>query len=131
MIVKFTIIFLLSFVESKTVYPSQVIITEVYNAYKTGKMIVPENNGYFIYDQKNYLKEKKNTTKIKDLYIKQNDIYAKNGIFNYFFIVDNIDEKVESLEDCAIELIRQISIYFNTTSSNTLIALYFLMMQEE
>ena len=70
------------------------------------------------------LKKKKNTTKIKYLYIKQNDIYVKNGIFNYFFIIDNIDEKVESLDDCAIELNRQISIYFNTASSNTLIALF-------
>ena len=63
-------------------------------------MIVPEDKTRFIFDQKNYLKEEKNSTKMEMLYEKQDNVYNKTGIQNYIFFVDNIDENERFRKVC-------------------------------
>ena len=81
--------------------PSAVIWEKIINVSESGEMIIPENKRHFIYDEQNYLKEESNNKKMQALYEKQENVYVKNGIANYIFLVDYINEFEEDLEDCA------------------------------
>ena len=110
---KLIIVFLFSFVRPRTDKPSTWIWEEASNAIKNELMIVPEDKTRFIFDQKNYLKEEINSTKMEMLYEKQDNVYNKTGIQNYIFFVDNIDENEEDLETCAKTIGNYISYDFN------------------
>ena len=122
--IKLIILFLLSFVESSTDYPSKEIWDKTLTAIKNEEMALPESKGYFIFDEKNYLKEEINSTKMLALYAKQEDLYVNNGILNYFFLVENIDEELEGLEKCATNIINYINKEFVFTLKKSIIVLF-------
>ena len=104
--------------------PSTVIWKKVLNASDNGEIIIPENKRYFIYDEQNYLQEEINSTKMKALYKKQENIYTKNGIPNYIFLVNDIDENGEDLETCAKTIINYINNDFHYSLNKSIIALF-------
>ena len=121
---KLIILFLFSFIRPRTDKPSIWIWEEASNAIKNKQMIVPEDKTRFIFDQKNYLKEEINSTKMEMLYEKQDNVYNKTGIQNYIFFVDNIDENEEDLETCAKKISNFISYDFNISVEKSIIVLF-------
>lgn len=101
MIEKLIIFVIFSFVKSSTDYPSTMIWDNFLLSLENGKIILPQNKKYFIFDESNYLNEDKNSKRMQKLYQRQKNVYDKNGIANYIFLVDYIDEDVENLEKCA------------------------------
>ena len=124
MIVKLLIRILLPFVESLTDLPSTVIWKNVDYAIEKGKIVIPKSKKYLIFDQENYIKEKKDSAKMKVLYDMQELLSVNYTIFTYIFLVDYIDEKQEDLESCAIKLSVLIFTKFGTLPSNTFISLF-------
>ena len=122
--IELIILFLISFVESSTYSPSKEIWNKTLSAIKNGEIALPESKGYFIFDEKNYLKEEINSTKMLDLYEKQEQLYVNDGILNYFFLVENIDEDSEDLETCADNIIKYINKEFLFTLKKSIIVLF-------
>ena len=73
---------------------------------------------------KAYIKEDKSGANMQALYDLQEMLYTNYGIYNYIFLVDYIDEKLEDLEKCAMTLIKSLSRKFGSSQSNTLIVLF-------
>ena len=84
-------------------------------------MIIPKNKSSFIYDEKNFLNENKTSERMKALYQKQENIYAKYGIDNYVFLVEKIDENIESIEKFTKNICIYISRYFGFSMDNSII----------
>ena len=119
----FVILFLFSLIKSNN-NPSDNIWEKVLSAINNGTLILPNNKRHFIYDEKNYLKEEKNSSKMLSLYQKQEDVYLFNDISNYIFFVQNLEEDKESLESCAKNLIALISKEFGFSLSKSIIILF-------
>ena len=118
----FIILFLFLSIHSNN-NPSDIIWEKVLSAINNGTMIVPSHKRHFIFDEENFLKEEKNSSKILSLYQKQEDIYLFNDISNYIFFVQNVDETIESMHRCAKNLIALISEEFGFSPSKTVILL--------
>ena len=58
------------------------------------------------------------------LYQKQEDIFSKYNISNYIFIVDHLNENLESIEDATFNLCRYLSNYFNISMAESVVALF-------
>ena len=120
---KLTILILFYFINYITTFPSEEIWNKVKDYIKDGKMLI-QNKTYFIYDENNYTKLELNDTKMQNLYKRQEKLFKKNGIANYIFVVDFLDEKEELIEKAADNLYNYISNYFNVNMSNSVIALF-------
>ena len=97
---------------------------KVLNASDNGEIIIPENKRHFIYDEQNYLQEEINSTKMETLYKKQENVYIKNGIPNYIFLVNYIDENGEDLETCIKNIINNINNDFPISNNKSIFALF-------
>jgi len=64
---------------------------------KEGKMKVPKDMNYFIFDESNRTALDINGNKMNVLYNKQKEIFEKHNIPNYIFVVDSQDESTEGL----------------------------------
>ena len=120
---KLTILILFCFIDSVTNLPSEEIWNKVKDYIKDGKMLI-QNKTHFIYDESNYTKLGLNDTKMLILYKKQEKLFKKNGIANYIFVVDFLDEKEELIEKAVDNLYNYISNYFNVNMSNSVISLF-------
>ena len=58
------------------------------------------------------------------LYQKQEELFFKYNLANYIFIVDNLDEKLESIEDAADNLSRYLDNIFKIDMTQSVIALF-------
>ena len=61
---------------------------------------------------------------MKTLYQKQKELFNKNGIANYIFVVNYLDEQEEELITVTDNLYNKISTYFNVDISNSVIAFF-------
>ena len=117
------LLFLLSFIKSSTDPPSTIIWQEIINAIDNETMVLAENKRHFIYDQKNYLNEEIKSTKMLTFYQKQENVYIKNGIENYIFLVEKVDENLENIDTCVQNLKSLISNQFGFSLENSIILL--------
>ena len=120
---KLIILFLFSFINSGTVFPSEVIWNNVLNYINDEKMLI-SSNYFFIYDERNFTKLALDGPQMKTLYQKQKELFNKNGIANYIFVVNYLDEQEEELITVTDNLYNKISTYFNVDISNSVIAFF-------
>ena len=118
------IIFLLSLVNLFKCLPSDNIWYQLKTSIEENKIILNDNNGHFIYDESNYTGLPLNSTKMEILYQKQEELFFKYNLANYIFIVDNLDEKLESIEDAADNLSRYLDNIFKIDMTQSVIALF-------
>ena len=107
--------------------PSDTIWGKLVNSIERGDIIIPYNKSHFVFDEYNYLKLDLNDTKMQELYKKQEDNYVKNGISNYIFIVNSINENLESLEKVAKNLNKYISRAYPTIDIKKALTVLFSM----
>ena len=88
------------------------------------QIILNDKKTHFIYDESNYTKLDINSDKMNYLYQKQEEIFSKYNISNYIFIVDNLNENLESIEDATFNLCRYLSNYFNISMAESVVALF-------
>ena len=120
---KLIILFLFSFINSATVLPSEEIWNKVKDYITFGKMLL-QNKTHFIFDENNFTNLAVNDSKMQFLYKKQEELFNKNGIANYIFAVNYLNEQEEAIEKAADNLYNYISTYFNIDISNSVISLF-------
>ena len=64
---------------------------------KEGKMKVPSDMNFFIFDESNITALDINGDRMNNLYINQKEIFDKYSVPNYIFAVDSQDESTEEL----------------------------------
>ena len=84
--------------------PSKEIWEKIVDFIDSGKMRTPNNKNFFLFDEKNYTQLDINSKKMKYLYDLQYRLYKKYNLSNYILVVDSLNEKIESIEDCAINI---------------------------
>ena len=89
-------------------FPSDDIWNKIKKYINQGKMIVNKNKTHFIFDETNYTKLDINSTKMQDLYKRQEQIFQETKMANYIIIVDNLDESIESINKAEGRLERHI-----------------------
>ena len=105
--------------------PSKVIWAKTLYAIRIGKIIMPFNKAHLIFDENNYIKDENDSSRMFSLYHKQENLYLKNNINNYIFLIENIDESEEILETCAKKIKSSISNSFGFFSlEKSIIALF-------
>ena len=104
--------------------PSDDIWNSLISKINDRKIILNDKKTHFIYDESNYTKLDINSTKMNYLYQKQEDIFSKYNISNYIFIVDHLNENLESIEDATFNLCRYLSNYFNISMAESVVALF-------
>ena len=77
--------------------PSDEIWNKTQLYIKEGKMNVPPYLQYFIFDESNYTALDINSEKMNYLYLNQFEL-SLYGVLNYIFIVDELNQSIESLE---------------------------------
>ena len=90
---------------------------------KEGKMKVPKDMNYFIFDESNVTALDINGNKMNDLYNKQKEIFDKHSIANYIFIVDSQDESTEGLTNTTHNLAEYLRNRYNINKDYAIILL--------
>ena len=85
------------------------------------------NKNYFIYDEKNYTQLDIYGEKMITLRNKQYNTYQKNGLSNYIFIIESLDEEEQSLEYLANELSESIKLELDYYNKHNYILAIFVM----
>ena len=78
-------------------YPSNVIWAKTLYSIKNGEIMIPSNKTHFFYDEKNFIKDGNDSSRMEFLYQMQQDMLFNNNIKSYFFLVENINTNYESL----------------------------------
>jgi len=90
---------------------------------KEGKMKVPKDMNYFIFDESNITSLDINGNKMNDLYNKQKEIFEKLSIPNYIFAVDSQDESTEGLTETTHNLAKYLRNRYNINKDYAIILL--------
>ena len=61
-----------------------------------------QNKTHFIFDENNFTNLAVNDSKMQFLYKKQEELFNKNGIANYIFAVNYLNEQEEAIEKAQI-----------------------------
>ena len=101
--------------------PSDTIWKKTLEYITEGKMKVFEGRNYFVFDESNYTSLDVNDDKMEILYQKQKELYTNYGIPNYIFVVDNHNEKSESLTEATHNLAAYLNNEFNVDKNKTVI----------
>ena len=88
-----------------------------------GKMLV-KNRNFFIFDESNYTALDINSPIMNKLYQKQEILFQKYNISNYIFIVDNLDEKQESIESATFNLCKYLCNNYSINMNRSTVALF-------
>ncbi len=118
------IILLLSLVNLFKCLPSDDIWYKLKTYIEENKIVLNDNRGHFIYDESNYTGLPLNSTKMEILYQKQKELFFKYNLANYIFVVDYLDENLESIEDAANNLSRYLNNIFKIDMEQSIIALF-------
>ena len=128
--IKINIFILLSLLNIFTCLPSDEIWNKLTTYINNSKIILNDKKTHFIYDESNYTKLDINSTEMNILYQKQEDLFSKYNLSNYIFIVDNLNEDLESIEDAAFNLCRYLSNYFRINMAESVVALFSMEIKE-
>ena len=82
------------------------------------------NHHHIIFEESNYTEVPINDNKMEVLYQKQENIFQKNQISSYIFVVENIYETQEKIESVVDHLYNYLENYFQINLSNSVIALF-------
>ena len=102
---------------------SSTIFEKTVQYIKEGKMKVPNDMNYFIFDESNITALDINGDKMNNLYIKQKEIFDKYGVPNYIFAFDSHDESTEFFSVAADKLADYLSKKYNINQYKTIILL--------
>ena len=105
-------------------YPSNVIWAKTLYSIKNGEIMMSSNKTHFIYDEKNYIKDGNDSSRMKALYKLQEDMFLNNNIKTYFFLVEIIYETYKSLNTIAVNIYNSIYNEFGFTLKNSIIAIF-------
>ena len=91
---------------------------------RKSKYSIINNTNYFFYQEKDYCKRDIYSEDMIRLYEKQKSLFLKRNIPNYIFVVENFDEKLESIENGAYDLGQYIYNEFKANIHDSIIALF-------
>ena len=120
---KLNLLFFISFIIFCNSLPSDEIWNKVKQYINESKMILNEKT-YFIFDEENYTKLDINGSKMQTLYEKQKKFYTKHNTSNYIFVIKNLNEKKESIEDATYNICRYLYNEFNIYMEKSVVALF-------
>ena len=103
MVKKLNLLIFISFIIFCNTKPSDEIWAKVEQYINESKMILNDKN-YFIFDEENYTNLDINGSEMQILYEKQKDFYLNYSTSNYIFVIKNLNEKIESIEDATYNL---------------------------
>ena len=103
--------------------PSDLIWKKTQLYMENGKMLV-KNRNFFIFDESNYTALDINSPIMNKLYQKQENFFQKYNISNYIFIVDNLDEKQESIESATFNLCKYLCNNYSINMNRSTVALF-------
>ena len=89
---------------------------------KEGKMVV-ENKTHFIFDELNVTQYQLNSTEMKYLYQKQEELYHNQGISTFIFIIYNLEDNLSTLQSF---LIIDIIMTYKVGIIDSIIAIYII-----
>ena len=118
------ILIIISFIKISTSLPSDNIWIKALSYIEEGKMIINENKTHFIFDESNYTALDINGQKMNILYEKQEKIFKKYNMSNYIFIVDNLDEKEETIESATFNLCKYLYNTYKINMEKSIVALF-------
>mgnify|MGYP002625159324 CR=1 FL=1 len=101
--------------------PSDTIWKKTLEYITKGRIKVPEGRNFFVFDESNYTSLDINSDKMKILYQKQNELFAKYGIPNYIFAVDNHNENSELLTVATHNLAAHLNTEFGIDKNKAII----------
>ena len=104
--------------------PSENIWNKMQSYIKQGKMLINENKTNFIFDESNYLEYDIHSPQMKILYEKQEEFFKKYKVSNYIFLVDNLDEKKEVIEEATFNLCKYLYNTYKINMENSIVALF-------
>ena len=107
----------------ETVLPSDEIWEEIVKFIDYG-IIIKKSDFYLFFDELNYTKLEVNSTKMNYLSEVQHALYLENGISNYIFVIEDLDETVETIEKFTDNLFAKLEEYIRKELSNFFIAVF-------
>lgn len=90
--------------------------------YNKTNMTVINNNNYFFFQESDYCN--KNKTEMENLYEKQKSFFEKWETANYILIVDNFNEREETISDAAFHLSQYFYNELNVKMEKSVLALF-------
>ena len=92
---------------------SSTIFNKTIQYINEGKMKVPKDMNYFIFDESDVTALNANANIMIELFQKQKEIYDKHSIPNYIFVVDSQDESTEGLTETTHNLAEYLRSRYN------------------
>ena len=102
---------------------SSTIFNKTIQYINEGKMKVPKDMNYFIFDESDVTALNANANKMIELFQKQKEIYDKHSIQIYIFVVDSQDESTEGLTETTHNLAEYLRSRYNIKKEDTIILL--------
>lgn len=102
---------------------SSTIFNKTIQYINEGKMKVPKDMNYFIFDESDVTALNANANIMIELFQKQKEIYDKHSIPNYIFVVDSQDESTEGLTETTHNLAEYLRSRYNIKKEDTIILL--------
>lgn len=114
----------ISFLDLFFSLPSDKIWKKTLSYIEQGKMVITENKTHFVFDESNYTKLDINSSHMKYLYKKQENLFKKYNVSNYIFLIDNLDEKEEIIEEVTFNLCRYLRNIFKIDMEQSIVAVF-------
>ena len=102
---------------------SSTIFNKTIQYINEGKVKVPKDMNYFIFDESDVTALNANANIMIELFQKQKEIYDKHSIPNYISVVDSQDESTEGLTETTHNLAEYLRSRYNIKKEDTIILL--------
>ena len=119
---KLFVIYFISLFYLLNCLPSKDIWKKIINN-KSNITLINDTN-YFIFQESDYCKKDIYSEDMKKLYEKQKSFFSKWKTSNYIFVVDNLDEDLETIEEGAAHLSEYISNEFHVNMERSVLGLF-------
>jgi len=123
MLTKLNLLLFLSFFIFCYTSQSDEIWIKVKQYINESKMILNDKN-YFIFDEENYTNLDLKGSEMQSLYEKQKEFYSNYSTANYIFVIKNLNEKQESIEDATYNLCRYLYNEYGVSMEKSVVALF-------
>ena len=104
--------------------PSDDIWNKTLSYIEQGKMLIDEKKSHFIFDESNYTQLDIHNPKMQILFEKQGKLFKKHNISNYIFVVDNLNEKEETIENATFNLCKYLYNVYGINMEKSVVALF-------